>query len=63
MNVSIDKEKCIACGACAATCPDIFELDEENKAQVKITSVPKELEQCARDGFNSCPVNAILLQE
>lgn len=29
------KKECISCGACAAICPDYWEMDEEGMAQLK----------------------------
>ena len=34
-KVEIDKSICIGCGACMATCPDVFEMDEDGLAKVK----------------------------
>ena len=37
-KISIDKEKCIGCGACASTCPSNFDMIE-GKAHVKNSNV------------------------
>lgn len=55
--VSVDKETCIGCGACAATCPDVFEMNDENKAQVK-SDANKDAD-CVKEAAESCPVDAI----
>lgn len=55
MKVSIDKKTCIGCGACAAICPDVFEL-KGDKAQVKKPDTDKP---CTKQAADSCPVNAI----
>jgi len=59
MKVEVDKEKCIGCGACANLCPDVFEL-EEGKANVKEQETDKE---CAKEAADSCPVQAINVEE
>ena len=51
---SVDKEKCIGCGACASTCPEVFEMND-GKAKVKSQ---KDL-LCVKEATESCPVNAI----
>jgi len=58
MKVSVDEEKCIGCGACAAICPDVFEMGNEGKSVVKEEETDKE---CAKDAAESCPVDAILI--
>jgi len=52
--VSIDKAKCIGCGACAASCPDGFEMGEDNKAKVKDSKA-----NCIKEAVDVCPVDAI----
>ncbi len=51
--VSVDTEKCIGCGACAAVCPDGFDM-ADGKATVKDAKAP-----CIAEGASSCPVGAI----
>jgi ferredoxin len=51
----IDREKCIGCGVCVATCDGATELDEEGKARI----VDEEkLEKCK--GETVCPYEAII---
>lgn len=54
MKYKIDKEKCISCGVCTATCPNAIELESDGKAKV---INHKELEKCG--GENVCPMGAI----
>ena len=52
MSIKVDKEKCIGCGACAATCPSGFEM-KESKA------VAKGNQPCSKQAQDVCPVSAI----
>ena len=58
-KIEVDKEKCIGCGACAATC-DNFEL-EEGKATVKKAEV--EDLGCNQEAADMCPVDAIKVEK
>lgn len=58
--VKIDKKKCIGCGACASTCPQVFELsDSDGKAHVKSGADLKKNAKCIKEAIKGCPVEAI----
>ena len=58
MKISIDKEKCIGCGACESICPSVFVM-KGDKAEVK----KKETnEKCAKEAADSCPTQAIIVK-
>ena len=58
MNFKVDQDLCIGCGACKATCPEVFELVDD-KSQVKLDPVPEELQSTALSAEEGCPVQAI----
>ena len=59
MVVNVDQEKCIGCGACAALCPDVFEIESDGKSHVKN---PEACENCdCKAAADSCPVSAITM--
>jgi len=55
--VKINKSKCIGCGACASSCPQVFEMGDGAKAHVK-TNAKKDA-KCIKEAINNCPVDAI----
>lgn len=57
--VKIDKNKCIGCGACASTCPQVFEMKDDGKAHVKSGADLKKNEKCIKEAIKNCPVEAI----
>lgn len=58
-KVTVDQNKCIGCGTCAALCPACFKLGEENKAEVTV----EDCDQCdVQEVAASCPVQAISLK-
>ena len=58
MKVKVDADLCTACGLCVDICPEIFELGDE-VAEVKVDSVPDDLEDDVIEAEESCPVEAI----
>ena len=72
MKVTIDRDGCIECGVCEATCPDVFELKDNEQARI----VPKlrtagnpaegqigsDLAACAKDAQDACPVSVIKVE-
>ncbi|MGX4202145.1 MULTISPECIES: ferredoxin [Bacillus] len=61
----VDKETCIACGACGAAAPDIYDYDEEGLSFVipdhnqGTAEVPDVLEDDLMEAFEGCPTEAI----
>lgn len=55
-KITVDKDKCIGCGACVAACPGSFEM-KDGKAHAVKAEVEKLI--CEEDAVSSCPVDAI----
>lgn len=51
------KDSCIGCGLCAAECPDVFEMGDDGKAQVKAGADTKK--DCVKTAKKNCPADAI----
>ena len=58
-KITIDEELCTGCGLCASSCPDVFEMQDDNKVRVKgAGSGDCDLNQVASE----CPVEAIKVE-
>ncbi len=62
-KVSVDKEKCIGCGACVALVGDIFEFGDDGLAQAidggEIENLSEDVMNDLEDAIDGCPVGAI----
>lgn len=54
-------EGCISCGACVATCPEVFRFDENDLA-VAYADVTDETKAQAKEARDGCPVDVIDLE-
>lgn len=59
MNLVVDQEKCIGCGACVAISPENFDFNDEGLSKV----ISKEITDTTRDAVEACPVYAIEITE
>ena len=65
----IDKETCIACGACGAAAPGIYDYDDEGLAFVilddneGIVEISDDLYEDMEDAFEGCPTGSIKVAE
>lgn len=50
---------CIGCGLCAATCPEVFALTDDNVAAAAEGDVAPQYEGAALEARDGCPVYAI----
>ena len=59
----VKTETCIGCELCPETCPEVFEMNDEGKAQVKVAVVPSGAEGSCRDAADECPVEALTITD
>ena len=61
MRVSVDPDRCQGHARCWDICPQVFDLDDEGHAVVKLAEVPADAEHKVRDAVRNCPERAIQL--
>ncbi|PAV29524.1 ferredoxin [Virgibacillus profundi] len=65
----VDKETCIACGACGAAAPDIYDYDDEGLAFVVLDDntgtleLDEFLQEDMIDANMGCPTDSIKVSE
>ena len=72
MKVQIDRKDCTSCGSCWDLCPDLFEENPEDhfseiaepsrSGSIAEGAVPEDLEGCAAEAADACPVQIIHLE-
>ncbi|OGO23426.1 MAG: hypothetical protein A2144_05440 [Chloroflexi bacterium RBG_16_50_9] len=61
MKVRVDRELCTGVSNCVVIAPDVFKLDDENKA---VVLQPDSMdEEKVMEAAESCPQNAIVLED
>jgi len=70
VKIEYDVEKCIGAAACAAACPEYWEMLDTGKAHLKgstrdgdIETLEIDEEGCNREAAEACPVAAIIITE
>ncbi|SDH84238.1 ferredoxin [Alteribacillus bidgolensis] len=65
----VDKDTCIACGACGAAAPEIYDYDDEGISYVILdqnegtTKVPEDLIESLEDAQEGCPTESIKIAD
>ena len=59
MKVKVNEDACIGCGACAAICDEVFEMNDECLSEVVVDKVQEENEKGLKEAIESCPTGAI----
>ncbi len=62
MRAFVDQELCIGCGLCAGTCPQVFVLGDDGKAQTVADTAADNRDQVL-EAVAGCPVEAIREEE
>lgn len=64
MKVSVDAERCQGHTLCAMIAPDSFELDDVDGHSSPVSEVvPADQEDAVREAAQSCPEQAIFIEE
>lgn len=67
--VIVDKETCIACGACGCSAPDVFDYDEDGTSRVTLddnqgtAAIPEDLLDDVIDACEGCPTESIKMSK
>lgn len=62
MKAKVDPNLCTGCELCTNICPEVFEM-KGDVATVKIDPVPEAAKTTCREAKESCPVEAISIEE
>ena len=62
MTARIDRSGCISCGLCVSTCPEVFQMGDDDLAEVYVDEVPPEAENTAIAAQDDCPVSVITVE-
>lgn len=65
MKAKVNKDICIACGACTQIAENVFEFGKDGLAEVKedVKEIKEEDEEDVLDASEGCPVGAIEVEE
>jgi ferredoxin len=62
-RITIDRSLCSGFGSCAALAPEIFELDSEGLASVRVGTSDNADDVAVVDAASACPMAAISVIE
>ena len=64
-KLEINQEECTACQACVASCPEGFEMGQDDKENEKAKPKTPDIDDlgCCMDAAQVCPVNCIHITE
>lgn len=61
MRIVINEDECTGCGVCEQLCPDVFQIQEDEKAHVLIQDGCNGCD--CQEAVDSCPTEAIVMEE
>lgn len=67
--VIVDKDTCIACGACGCAAPDIFGYDDDGTSRVLldnnrgVAAIPEDSLDDVVDAYEGCPSESIKMSD
>ncbi len=62
MKIRVDEDICVGDETCVSICPEVFEMHDDVAVTI-VEEVPPEFEEACREAAESCPVEAIIIEE
>ena len=59
MRVEVDRDRCEGNAVCVGIAPDLFDLDDEDYAVLKVDEIPADQEDLAEQAIAECPRAAL----
>ena len=63
MRVEVDRDRCEGNAVCIGIAPDLFDLDDEDYAVIKVDPVPEDQRELAEQSVAECPRAALLRKD
>ena len=62
MKAIVDQDTCTGCELCVDTCSAVFQMDDDT-AKVIVDEVPVDAADSCKEAAESCPVEAITIEQ
>ena len=67
-KIKVNQDSCISCGSCVAICGEVFEFNDDMKAESNedsniLDTMDEKIKEDAIDAMEGCPVSAIYEEE
>ena len=65
-KAKVNKGSCIGCGMCTGICPEVFEFGDDSLSENKLgdaTELPADVVDAVKEAADSCPTQAIEVEE
>jgi ferredoxin len=63
MRVEVDHDRCEGNAICVGIAPDLFDLDEEDYAVMKVDEIPAGQQDLAEQAIAECPRAALVRRD
>jgi len=63
MQVHVDRDRCEGNAVCVGIAPELFDLDDEDYAVMKVDDIPSDQEELAEQAVAECPRAALIRKD
>jgi ferredoxin len=63
VRVEVDRDRCEGNAVCVGIAPDLFDLDDEDYAVMKVDEIPADQEELAEQSIAECPRAALIRRD